>query len=94
LSSIQPVLQQYQLTAKQLNFQNNHLQLQLLSSSADSLNKAVNDMVNKGIKAKLGSVDAAIPAAMSSNTASAVSSAVAPTSAGSALAMIDIELAD
>lgn len=94
LSSIQPVLQQYQLTAKQLNFQNNHLQLQLLSSSADSLNKAVNDMVNKGIKAKLGSVDAAIPAAMSSNTASAVPSAVAPTSAGSALAMIDIELAD
>ena len=94
LSSIQPVLQQYQLTAKQLSFQNNHLQLQLLSSSADSLNKAVNDMVNKGIKAKLGSVDAAIPAAMSSNTASAVSSAVAPTSAGSALAMIDIELAD
>lgn len=94
LSSIQPVLQQYQLTAKQLNFQNNHLQLQLLSSSADSLNKAVNEMVNKGIKAKLGSVDAAMPAAMSSNTASAVSSAVAPTSAGSALAMIDIELAD
>ncbi|MDI4508735.1 hypothetical protein E6P75_00750 [Moraxella osloensis] len=94
LSSIQPVLQQYQLTAKQLNFQNNHLQLQLLSSSADSLNKAVNDMVNKGIKAKLGSVDAAIPAAMSSNTASAVSSAVAPTSAGSTLAMIDIELAE
>lgn len=94
LSSIQPVLQQYQLTAKQLNFQNNHLQLQLLSSSADSLNKAVNDMVNKGIKAKLGSVDAAIPAAMPSNTASAVSSAVAPTSTGSALAMIDIELAD
>ena len=94
LSSIQPVLQQYQLTAKQLNFQNNHLQLQLLSSSADSLNKAVNDMVNKGIKAKLGSVDAAMPAAMSSNTASAVSSAVAPTSASSALAMIDIELAD
>ena len=94
LSSIQPVLQQYQLTAKQLNFQNNHLQLQLLSSSTDSLNKAVNDMVNKGIKAKLGSVDAAIPAAMSSNTASAVSSAVAPTSAGSALAMIDIELAE
>ena len=87
-------MQQYQLTAKQLNFQNNHLQLQLLSSSADSLNKAVNDMVNKGIKAKLGSVDAAMPAAMSSNTASAVSSAVAPTSAGSALAMIDIELAD
>ena len=94
LSSIQPVLQQYQLTAKQLNFQNNHLQLQLLSSNNDSLNKAVNDMVNKGIKAKLGSVDAAMPAAMSSNTASAVSSAVAPTSAGSALAMIDIELAD
>nr|WP_282443959.1 type II secretion system protein GspL [Moraxella osloensis] len=94
LSSIQPVLQQYQLTAKQLNFQNNHLQLQLLSSSNDSLNKAVNDMVNKGIKAKLGSVDAAMPAAMSSNTASAVSSAVAPTSTGSALAMIDIELAD
>lgn len=94
LSSIQPVLQQYQLTAKQLNFQNNHLQLQLLSSSTDSLNKAVNDMVNKGIKAKLGSVDAAIPTAMSSNTASAVSSAVALTSAGSALAMIDIELAD
>lgn len=94
LSSIQPVLQQYQLTAKQLNFQNNHLQLQLLSSSADSLNKAVNDMVNKGIKAKLGSVDAAIPAAMSSNTASAVSSAVAPTSTGSTLAMIDIELTD
>ena len=94
LSSIQPVLQQYQLTAKQLNFQNNHLQLQLLSSSADSLNKAVNDMVNKGIKAKLGSVDATMPAAMSSNTASAVSSAVAPNSAGSALAMIDIELAD
>lgn len=94
LSSIQPVLQQYQLTAKQLNFQNNHLQLQLLSSSNDSLNKAVNDMVNKGIKAKLGSVDAAMPAAMSSNTASAVSSAVAPTSASSALAMIDIELAD
>ncbi|MBL7667323.1 hypothetical protein I6I86_05125 [Moraxella osloensis] len=94
LSSIQPVLQQYQLTAKQLNFQNNHLQLQLLSSSADSLNKAVNDMVNKGIKAKLGSVDAAMPAAMSSNTASAVPSAVAPTSAGSALAMIDIELAE
>lgn len=94
LSSIQPVLQQYQLTAKQLNFQNNHLQLQLLSSSNDSLNKAVNDMVNKGIKAKLGSVDAAMPAAMSSNTASAVSSAVAPTSAGSTLAMIDIELAD
>lgn len=94
LSSIQPVLQQYQLTAKQLNFQNNHLQLQLLSSSADSLNKAVNDMVNKGIKAKLGSVDAAMPAAMSSNTASAVSSALAPTSAGSALAMIDIELVD
>lgn len=94
LSSIQPVLQQYQLTAKQLSFQNNHLQLQLLSSSADSLNKAVNDMVNKGIKAKLGSVDAAIPTAMSSNTASAVSSAVALTSAGSALAMIDIELAD
>ena len=94
LSSIQPVLQQYQLTAKQLSFQNNHLQLQLLSSSADSLNKAVNDMVNKGIKAKLGSVDAAMPAAMSSNTASAVSSAVALTSAGSALAMIDIELAD
>lgn len=90
LSFIQPVLQQYQLTAKQLNFQNNHLQLQLLSSSADSLNKAVNDMVNKGIKAKLGSVDAA----MSYNTASAVSSAVAPTSTGSALAMIDIELAD
>ena len=94
LSSIQPVLQQYQLTAKQLNFQNNHLQLQLLSSSADSLSKAVNEMVNKGIKAKLGSVDAAIPAAMPSNTASAVSSAVAPTSTGSALAMIDIELAD
>ena len=96
LSSIQPVLQQYQLTAKQLNFQNNHLQLQLLSSSADSLNKAVNDMVNKGIKAKLGSVDAAMPAAMSSNTAGAASSAVAvaPTSAGSALAMIDIELVD
>ena len=94
LSSIQPVLQQYQLTAKQLNFQNNRLQLQLLSSSNDSLNKAVNDMVNKGIKAKLGSVDAAMPAAMSSNTASAVSSALAPTSAGSALAMIDIELAD
>ena len=94
LSSIQPVLQQYQLTAKQLSFQNNHLQLQLLSSSTDSLNKAVNDMVNKGIKAKLGSVDAAIPTAMSSNTASAVSSAVALTSAGSALAMIDIELAD
>ena len=94
LSSIQPVLQQYELTAKQLNFQNNHLQLQLLSSSADSLNKAVNDMVNKGIKAKLGSVDSAMPAAMSSNTASAVSSAVAPNSAGSALAMIDIELAD
>jgi len=94
LSSIQPILQQYQLTAKQLNFQNNHLQLQLLSSSNDSLNKAVNDMVNKGIKAKLGSVDAAMPTAMSSNTASAVSSAVAPTSAGSALAMIDIELAD
>lgn len=94
LSSIQPVLQQYQLTAKQLNFQNNRLQLQLLSSSNDSLNKAVNDMVNKGIKAKLGSVDAAMPAAMSSNTASAVSSAVAPNSAGSALAMIDIELAD
>ena len=94
LSSIQPILQQYQLTAKQLNFQNNHLQLQLLSSSNDSLNKAVNDMVNKGIKAKLGSVDAAMPAAMPSNTASAVSSAVAPNSAGSALAMIDIELAD
>lgn len=94
LSSIQPVLQQYQLTAKQLNFQNNHLQLQLLSSSTDSLNKAVNDMVNKGIKAKLGSVDAAIPAAMSSNTTSAVSSAGAPTSAGSVLAMIDIELVD
>lgn len=94
LSSIQPVLQQYQLTAKQLNFQNNHLQLQLLSSSADSLNKAVNDMVNKGIKAKLGSVDAAMPAAMSSNTSSTVSSAVAPTSAGSTLAMIDIELAE
>ena len=85
---------QRQLSGKQLSFQNNHLQLQLLSSSADSLNKAVNDMVNKGIKAKLGSVDAAIPTAMSSNTASAVSSAVALTSAGSALAMIDIELAD
>lgn len=56
LSSIQPVLQQYQITTKQLNFQNNRLELQLIGRNHDSLNQLVNTLNSQGILAKLGSV--------------------------------------
>lgn len=88
LSTIQPVLQQYQLTARQINFQNNRLQLQLIASSAETLNKAVADMTNKGIKAKLGAVDGAI----SSTLPVSSTTSPAPTAPNAALAMIDIDV--
>lgn len=56
LSSIQPVLQQYQINAKQLNFQNNNLQLQLISPNHNSLNQVVQALNAQGIQAKLGTV--------------------------------------
>lgn len=56
LSSVQPVLQQYQITAKQLNFQNNRLELQLISRNHDSLNQLVQTLNAQGIQAKLGTV--------------------------------------
>ena len=52
---------QYQLTATALVFKIITYNCSCYHQSTDSLNKAVNDMVNKGIKAKLGSVDAPIP---------------------------------
>lgn len=56
LSSIQPVLRQYQINAQSLNYQNNHLQLQLIAKDNDSLTKAVNAMTAQGVAAKLGNV--------------------------------------
>lgn len=90
LSTIQPVLQQYQLTARQINFQNNRLQLQLVASSPDILNKAVADMTNKGVKAKLGAVDGSVTSALplASNTNPT------PTAPTTAVAMIDIDVSN
>ena len=56
MTSIQPVLQQHQITAKQLNFQNNQLQLQLIAQNNDSLNQAINALNTQGIQAKLGTI--------------------------------------
>lgn len=56
LGSIQPVLRQYQINAQSLNYQNNHLQLQLVAKDSDSLNKAVTAMTTQGVTAKLGNV--------------------------------------
>ena len=90
LSTIQPVLQQYQLTARQINFQNNRLQLQLIASSAETLNKAVADMTNKGIKAKLGAVDGAISSALPVSS----TTSPAPVAPNAAIAMIDIDVSN
>lgn len=90
LSTIQPVLQQYQLTAKQINFQNAHLQLQLVSSNPDALNKAVTEINNKGIQAKLGTVNAVATDTL--QPSSATSPAASPTN--TALAMIDIDVSN
>lgn len=56
LSSIQPILRQYQITTQQLNFQNNRVQLQLVANNADSISKAVSAMSAQGVNAKLGTV--------------------------------------
>ena len=85
LATIQPILQQYQLTARQLNFQNNHLQLQLIGNDTHKLNQAVADISQKGIKAKLGQINNAAPAS------AATASETAPP-ATTPLAMIEIDL--
>lgn len=56
LSSIQPILQQNQITAKQLHYQNNQIQLQLVAPNADSLNRLVQALTTQGMNAKLGTV--------------------------------------
>lgn len=56
LSSIQPVLRQYQINAQSLSYQNNRLQLQLVAKDNDTLTKAVNAITAQGIAAKLGNV--------------------------------------
>lgn len=57
LASIQPVLRQYQINARQVNYQNNRLQLQLVAKDSDSLTKAVNAISAQGVNAKLGAVN-------------------------------------
>lgn len=57
LASIQPVLRQYQINARQVNYQDNRLQLQLVAKYNDSLTKAVNAISAQGIVAKLGAVN-------------------------------------
>lgn len=56
LASIQPILQQNQITAKQLNYQNNQLHLQLIAKDSDSLNRAMSALTAQGVVAKLGTV--------------------------------------
>lgn len=56
LSQVQPVLRQYQINARQVNYQTNRLQLQLVASNNDSLNQVINALSAQGIAAKLGSV--------------------------------------
>lgn len=57
LSGVQPVLQRHQVMAKQLNYQNKSLQLQIVAKDNESLNKAVSQLNDQGIHAKLGSVN-------------------------------------
>lgn len=56
LSSVRPVLQQYQVTAKQLNFQNNRIELQLIGRNHNDLNQLVQTLNAQGVQAKLGNV--------------------------------------
>ncbi|ELA08047.1 hypothetical protein MOMA_05786 [Moraxella macacae 0408225] len=56
LASIQPILQQNEIIAKQLNYQNNRLQLQLIAKDSDSLTRAINALNTQQIHAKLGTV--------------------------------------
>lgn len=53
LSRIQPVLQQYQITANQLTYQGQMLQLTVNAKDNDTLSKAVNQLVGKGVNIKV-----------------------------------------
>lgn len=54
LSSITPILQQNQLVAEQLSYQNNHIELLLNAPTMDNVNRAVAALSAQGVKAKLG----------------------------------------
>lgn len=54
LSSVAPILQQNQLVAEQLNYQNNNIQLTLGAPNMDNVNRAVAALAAQGVKAKLG----------------------------------------
>lgn len=56
LSSVRPVLQQYQVAAKQINFQNNRIELQLIGRNHNDLNQLVQTLNAQGVQAKLGNV--------------------------------------
>lgn len=56
LSGIQPVLRQYQIEARQVNYQGNQLQLHLLTRNTDQLNQAIATLKAQGLAAKLGNV--------------------------------------
>lgn len=93
LSSIQPVLRQYQISARQLSFQNNRLQLQLVAKDNDTLNKAVTTLNTQGIAAKLGAVSQnnALTAANTATDPNAAAMATA-IDAGGATATVEITL--
>lgn len=58
LNNIQPLLRQNQIIAKQLNYQNNQIQLQLTTNHVDNFNRLVQSLNAQGINAKLGNVNA------------------------------------
>ncbi|MFW2177362.1 MULTISPECIES: type II secretion system protein GspL [unclassified Moraxella] len=105
LASVQPVLQQYQITAKQLNYQNNTVQLQLVAKDNATLTQAVSQLTNQGINAKLGSVTGnALGNAIANNPVSPTNpnepspntptgmNSNAPNSPTGAMAMVEIQL--
>lgn len=56
LSSIQPIFQQHQIVANNLNYQGQILQMNVTANNVEMLNKAVTQLNAQGINTKLGSV--------------------------------------
>lgn len=59
LSNIAPILQQNQLVAEQMIYQNNQIQLTLHAPNIDNVNRAVAALSAQGVNAKLGNANSA-----------------------------------
>lgn len=77
LSSIQPILQQNQITTTSLNYQGQMLQLNVTATNTETLNKAVSQLAAGGLNVKLGSISG-------NNISTIVSPTVATTQTGTA----------